>query len=286
MGETLSGKKVAGEVIPELTAECKKLLDRGLTPKLVIVRFGANPDDLFYEKGARKTCGQVGIAVDAHELPPDADTAALLRVVGELDNDPSVNGILLMQPFPKHIDVQAVRTKIAPAKDIDGMSPFNEAKVYENDPTGFPPCTPTAVMEILKNYRIELKGKNAVVLGRSTVVGKPVAMLLLGEHATVTICHSRTTDLAGVARQGDILVAAIGKAKMITGGYVKPGAVVIDVGINVDMNGKMCGDVDFDSAAPVAGMITPVPGGVGSVTTTVLAKHVLRAAAAQAGAKA
>ncbi len=279
MGETLSGKKVAGEVIPELAAEGKKLLDRGIQPKLVIIRFGANPDDLFYEKGARKTCGQVGIAVDTRELAPDADTAALLKVVGELNDDASVHGILMMQPFPKHIDIQAVRNKIAPAKDVDGMSPFNEAKVYENDPTGFPPCTPTAVMEILKNYKIELKGKNAVVLGRSMVVGKPAAMLLLGEHATVSICHSRTADLAAAARQGDILVAAIGRARMITGHYIKPGAVVIDVGINVDKDGKMCGDVDFESAAPVAGMITPVPGGVGSVTTTVLAKHVLRAAA-------
>ncbi|MHB0884689.1 MAG: bifunctional 5,10-methylenetetrahydrofolate dehydrogenase/5,10-methenyltetrahydrofolate cyclohydrolase [Bacillota bacterium] len=279
MGETLSGKKVAGEVIPELAAEGKRLLDRGIRPKLVIVRFGANPDDLFYEKGARKTCGQVGIAVETRELAPDADTATLLKTVGELNDDAAVHGILMMQPFPKHIDVQAVRNKIVPAKDVDGMSPFNEAKVYENDPTGFPPCTPTAVMEILKNYKIELKGKNAVVLGRSTVVGKPAAMLLLGEHATVTICHSRTADLPAAARQGDILVAAIGRARMITGDFIKPGAVVIDVGINVDKDGKLCGDVDFESAAPVAGMITPVPGGVGSVTTTVLAKHVLRAAA-------
>ncbi|HEY3315077.1 MAG TPA: tetrahydrofolate dehydrogenase/cyclohydrolase catalytic domain-containing protein [Bacillota bacterium] len=282
MGETLSGKKVAGEVIPELTARCKTLLDRGINPKLMIVRFGANPDDLFYEKGARKTCGQVGIIVDARELAPDADTKVLLAVVDELNNDPAVNGILMMQPFPKHIDVQAVRNRISPAKDVDGMSPSNEAKVYENDPTGFPPCTPTAVMEILKNYKVELKGKKAVVLGRSMVVGKPAAMLLLGEHASVTICHSRTADLAGEARQGDVLVAAIGRGKMVTKDFVKPGAVVIDVGINVDENGKMCGDVDFDSAAPLAGMITPVPGGVGSVTTTVLAKHVLKAAAAQA----
>ncbi|MGE5542790.1 MAG: bifunctional 5,10-methylenetetrahydrofolate dehydrogenase/5,10-methenyltetrahydrofolate cyclohydrolase, partial [Bacillota bacterium] len=165
-----------------------------------------------------------------------------------------------------------------PRKDVDGMSPINEAKVFEGDPTGFPPCTPTAVMEILKYYNISLKGKKVVVVGRSMVVGKPAAMLLLGEHATVTICHSRTQDLPAEARQGDILVAAIGRAKMITRDYVKPGAIVIDVGINVDENGKMCGDVEFEGASQVASMITPVPGGVGSVTAIVLAKHVTRAA--------
>ena len=278
MAELLSGKAVAEGVLPQLAEEAGKLIAAGVQPKLAILRVGKRPDDLFYEKGAKKTLGQAQIACETTELPEDVDDATFQATLDKLNADPGVHGILIFQPLPKQIDSRAARHRIDPRKDIDGMSPVNMAKVFEGDRSGFAPCTPTAVMEILKFYNVELSGKRAVVLGRSTVVGKPAAMLLLNENATVTICHSRTKDLPGVAREADILVAAIGKAKMVTADYIKPGAVVIDVGINLDENGKYCGDVDTEAAAAVASRITPVPGGVGSVTTTVLARHVLRAA--------
>ncbi len=278
MSEVLSGKTVAQAMLEEVKTRAEALSAKGTPPKLAIVRFGARPDDLYYEKGAKRTCAQVGVACDTTELAADVPEAEALRAIGALNDDPAVHGILILQPMPKHIDTAKVRYLLKPEKDVDGTSPINQAKVFEGDPTGYPPCTPTAVMEIIKHYGIELKGKKVVVLGRSMVVGKPASMLLLGEHATVTICHSRTKDLPAEARQADVLVAAIGKAKMVTADYVRPGAVVIDVGINVDEAGKLCGDVDYDSVAPVASQITPVPGGVGSVTTMVLAKHVVRAA--------
>jgi len=278
MAEVLAGKNVVQAQMGEIKARVDALLARGVTPKLAIVRAGQKPDDLAYERGAKRTCERTGIACETFELPEDATEAAALETIARLNADPSVHGILVLQPLPKQIDVTKVRMLIEPAKDIDGMSPLNSARVFEGDPKGFSPCTPTAVMEIIRHYGIELKGKKVVVLGRSLVVGKPAAMLLLGEHATVTICHSRTSDLAGEARQADVLVAAIGRARMVTKDFVKPGAIVIDVGINVDENGKLCGDVDYDSATENAAMITPVPGGVGSVTTIVLAKHVVRAA--------
>ncbi|MGE5486022.1 MAG: bifunctional 5,10-methylenetetrahydrofolate dehydrogenase/5,10-methenyltetrahydrofolate cyclohydrolase [Ignavibacteriales bacterium] len=278
MAEILSGKAVVQGVVNDVKARVDALLGKGIQPKLAIMRFGARPDDLFYEKGAKRTCAQVGIRCETTELAEDISQSEAIAALKGLNEDASVHGILVLQPAPKHMDTAKLRYTIDPRKDVDGMSPINEAKVFEGDPTGFPPCTPTAVMEILKYYNISLKGKKVVVVGRSMVVGKPAAMLLLGEHATVTICHSRTQDLPAEARQGDILVAAIGRAKMITRDYVKPGAIVIDVGINVDENGKMCGDVEFEGASQVASMITPVPGGVGSVTAIVLAKHVTRAA--------
>lgn len=280
MAEVLSGKAVAQAAVSEVKARAEALAARGVQPKLAIVRFGARPDDLYYERGAKRTCSQAGIACETVELPDDVPEAEALSAVDKLNHDTSVHGILILQPMPKHINTSKMRYTIAPQKDVDGMSPINAAKVFEGDPTGYPPCTPTAVMEILRYYNIPLKGKKVVVLGRSMVVGKPAAMLLLAEHATVTICHSRTVDLAAEARQADVLVAAIGKPRMVTRDYIKPGAVVIDVGINVDENGKLCGDVDFDQASEVAGKITPVPGGVGSVTTVVLTKHVVRAAEA------
>ncbi len=278
MALVLAGKNVVQAQTGEIKARAEALLARGTTPKLAIVRLGQKPDDLAYERGAKRTCERTGVACETFELPEDAPETTVLEMIARLNGDSSVHGILVLQPLPKHVDVTKVRMLIDPAKDIDGMSPLNSARVFEGDPKGFSPCTPTAVMEMIHHYGIELKGKKVVVLGRSLVVGKPAAMLLLGEHATVTICHSRTKDLAGEARQADVLVAAIGRPRMVTKDFVKPGAIVIDVGINVDENGKLCGDVDYDSSAENASMITPVPGGVGSVTTMVLAKHVVRAA--------
>jgi len=280
MAEVLAGKNVVQAQTGEIKTRVEALVARGVHPKLAIVRFGQKPDDLAYERGAKRTCERTGIACETLELPEDATEDGALQAIKRLNDDKSVHGILVMQPLPKQIDATGLRLLIDSAKDIDGMSPLNSARVFEGDPKGFPPCTPTAVMEMIHHYGIELKGKKVVVLGRSLVVGKPVAMLLLGEHATVTVCHSRTVDLAGEARQADILVAAIGRARMVTKDFVKPGAIVIDVGINVDKDGKLCGDVDYDSAVENASMITPVPGGVGSVTTIVLAKHIVRAAEA------
>jgi len=278
--QVLSGKEVSQALMADVKQQAQQLIDRGVIPKLAIVRFGARPDDLWYEKGAKRTCSRAGIECETSELSQDAPWEEFEKVLSTLNSDPSVHGILVLQPMPKHIDTTRARYLIDPAKDVDSMSPINAAKVFEGDPTGFPPCTPTAVMEIIRHYDIPLKGKKAVVLGRSMVVGKPAAMLLLGEHATVTICHSRTADLAAEARKAEILVAAIGRARMVTSDFIGQGAVVMDVGINVDEDGKMCGDVDYDQVAPLASMITPVPGGVGSVTTAVLAKHVVKAAAA------
>jgi methylenetetrahydrofolate dehydrogenase (NADP+)/methenyltetrahydrofolate cyclohydrolase len=198
-----------------------------------------------------------------------------------INDNKDVHGILCFRPLPKQLDEEAIKYVISPEKDVDCFSPINSAKIMEGDKSGFPPCTPTAVVEILKHYGVELKGANVAVLGRSMVVGKPAAMLLLNENATVTICHSRTKDLAKVTSEADVLVAAVGRAKMVKENFVKEGAVVIDVGINVDENGNLCGDVDTAAVQDKVSMITPVPAGVGSVTTSILAKHVVKACKAQ-----
>ncbi|TQW81497.1 bifunctional 5,10-methylenetetrahydrofolate dehydrogenase/5,10-methenyltetrahydrofolate cyclohydrolase, partial [Clostridioides difficile] len=200
-----------------------------------------------------------------------------IDVLKRVNDDKNVNGILCFRPLPKHLNEEVIKYVIAPEKDVDCFSPINSAKVMEGDKSGFPPCTPTAVVEILKHYNVDLKGSKVTVLGRSMVVGKPVSMLLLSEHATVTICHSKTKNLSGVAAEADVLIAAIGRAKMVDESFVKDGAVVIDVGINVDEEGNLCGDVDTNAVLDKVSMITPVPAGVGSVTTSILAKHVVKA---------
>jgi methylenetetrahydrofolate dehydrogenase (NADP+)/methenyltetrahydrofolate cyclohydrolase len=220
----------------------------------------------------------VGIRCLVTELPEDISQAAFEQAFAAVNDDPATHGILLFRPLPKELDEEPIRSMVNPRKDIDCMSPVNMAKVFSGDESAFAPCTPEAVMEVLAHYGIALKGKRVTVVGRSMVVGKPLAMLLLKQHATVTICHTRTVDLAGTCRNAEILIAAAGKAKMVTADFVADGAVVIDVGINVDETGNLCGDVDFDAVASKAASITPVPGGVGAVTSSVLAKHVVRAA--------
>ena len=195
----------------------------------------------------------------------------------EVNDDKNVHGILLLQPLPKQLDMEKIKFVVDPVKDIDCMNPLNAEKIFEGDKTGYPPCTSQACVEILDHYGIDMKGKRAAVIGRSMVVGKPLAMLLLDKNATVTICHSRTNDLPGVCRQAEVVIAAVGRAEMVTGDFISEGAVVIDVGINVNAEGKLCGDVKFDECVDKASMITPVPAGVGSVTTSVLAKHVVKA---------
>lgn len=277
MGQLIKGKLVADAISEELTKKVEGLKAKAIDPKLVIVRVGANPSDLSYERGALKRCQTIGIIAEVKELPEDITQENFIIELEKINKDAKVHGILIFRPLPKQLDENVIKYVISPEKDMDCFSPVNVAKVMENDPTGFAPCTPTAVIEILKYYNVPMKGKKAVVVGRSMVVGKPVSMLLLNENATVTICHSKTQDMPAVCADGDILVVGIGRAKMIDEKYVKNGAVVIDVGINVDEEGNLCGDVDTDACMDKSSMITPVPGGVGSVTTSILAKHVVKA---------
>ncbi|HBH1621349.1 TPA: bifunctional 5,10-methylene-tetrahydrofolate dehydrogenase/5,10-methylene-tetrahydrofolate cyclohydrolase [Clostridioides difficile] len=276
-GQIIKGKSVADKISEELIKEVDLLIKEGINPKLTIVRVGARSDDLSYERGALKRCQNIGITTEVLELAEDITQEEYIDVLKRVNDDKNVNGILCFRPLPKHLNEEVIKYVIAPEKDVDCFSPINSAKVMEGDKSGFPPCTPTAVVEILKHYNVDLKGSKVTVLGRSMVVGKPVSMLLLSEHATVTICHSKTKNLSGVAAEADVLIAAIGRAKMVDESFVKDGAVVIDVGINVDEEGNLCGDVDTNAVLDKVSMITPVPAGVGSVTTSILAKHVVKA---------
>lgn len=279
MAEVLKGKPVADAIKAELIQKIATLKGKGITPKLGIIRVGARPDDLFYEGGAKKTCTAVGMDSEVFEYPEDINQAAFEKAVLEVGSKKDINGILMFSPLPKTLDERKIRSLIPVEKDVDCLTIGGAAKVFTDDPTGFAPCTPTACMEMLHHYNIPIKGKKCVVVGRSLVVGKPMAMLLLREHGTVTICHSRTENLPEVCKNAQILIAAVGRAKMVKADFVKPGQIVIDVGINADPEnpGKYCGDVDFASAEPIVEKISPVPAGVGSVTTSVLCKHTVLA---------
>ena len=279
MAERLTGKPVADAMKEELTKKVEALKGRNIVPKLGIVRVGARPDDLFYEGGAKKTCSAVGMESEVFEYPEDIDQAAFEKAITEVGAKKDVNGILMFSPLPKHLDERKIRSLIPVEKDVDCLTLGGAAKVFTDDATGFPPCTPTACMDMIHHYDIPVKGKKCVVVGRSLVVGKPLAMLLLREHGTVTICHSRTENLPGVCQDADILIAAVGRAKMINADYVKAGQIVIDVGINADPDnpGKYCGDVDYAQVEPIVARISPVPAGVGSVTTSVLCKQTIMA---------
>lgn len=276
-GQIIKGKPVADKISENLIKEVNDLSKEGITPKLAIVRVGARPDDLAYERGALKRCQTIGIETEVIELEENITQEEYIKAVHKLNEDEKVNGILTFRPLPKHLNEDVIKYEIDPNKDIDCFNPINISKILENDKSGYPPCTPTAVVEILKYYDVDLSGANIVVLGRSMVVGKPVSMLLLNENATVTICHSRTKNLPEITSNADILVAAVGKANMVKEEYIKDGAIVIDVGINVDDQGNLCGDVDTNNVLDKVSMITPVPGGVGSVTTSILASHVVKA---------
>ena len=278
MSILMKGADVAKTMKEDLTGEARRLKDRGILPSLTIVRVGARPDDLAYERGARKRMEMIGIECKVVELPETITQAEFEKTFFKIKEDPKVHGILLFRPLPGHLDEGPVVSRINPLKDVDCMCPVNIAKVFSGDETGHAPCTPEAVMEMLDYYKIDPRGKKVTVIGRSMVVGKPLSMLLLKRHATVTICHTRTKDLSATCREAEILVAAAGKARMVTADMIGDGAVVVDVGINVDAKGNLCGDVDFNAAEPVTSYISPVPRGVGSVTSSVLAKHVLKAA--------
>lgn len=277
MGQIIKGKPVADAITAELQKDVEALKAQGITPKLKIVRVGAREDDLAYERGALSRMEKCGIATEVLELPVDIEQADFVKALKAVNDDPAVHGILLFRPLPKQLDMEEIKFVVDAVKDIDCMNPLNAEKIFEGDKTGYPPCTSQACVEILDHYGVELKGKNVAVVGRSMVVGKPLAMLLLDKNATVTICHSRTADLPAVCRQNDVVIAAVGRAEMVKGDFINEGTVVIDVGINVNAEGKLCGDVKFDECVEKASMITPVPAGVGSVTTSVLAKHVVKA---------
>jgi methylenetetrahydrofolate dehydrogenase (NADP+)/methenyltetrahydrofolate cyclohydrolase len=247
-------------------------------PTLAILRVGNNPDDISYEKSIIKNCHAIGIKVLVYKYPLKITMASFVKALAEINQDNNIHGILIFRPLPKQIDEKVINNMIHVNKDIDCMHPLNLMRVFEGELDGFLPCTPAAVMEILKYFHIEIAGKHAVIIGRSMVVGKPLSMMLLKNNATVTMCHSRTRHIEDIASTGDILVAAIGKAKAIGKAYVKPCATIIDVGINVDEKGNVCGDVDTEDVAPIARRITPVPAGVGAVTTMILLEHVIKAA--------
>lgn len=281
MSEILKGMPVVKAMKEIQLEQCHSLKQNGIEPKLAIVRIGNRPDDLSYERGVIKRFSGVEIDVEVFAFDENISNDDFIEQFAKINADPAIHGILLFRPLPRHIDENAVMAAMDPAKDMDGMLLDNIGKVFSNDSTGYAPCTPEAVMELLDYYNIDLTGKKVTVVGRSMVVGKPLSMMLLHKNATVTICHTRTKDLKAECRNADIVIAAAGVAKMLNGDYISDGTIVIDVGINVDNDGNLCGDVDFDSCLDKAGMITPVPGGIGTVTTSVLAKHLLKAAQAQ-----
>lgn len=278
MAELFKGAPVSAALSERIRADVQALGARGVMPRLAIVRAGASPDDLAYERGASKRAAALGVETETVALPLDVTQARLLDELARLNAAPEVHGILLLRPLPAHIDETAACNAILPDKDVDGVTNASLAAVFTGAPHGFAPCTAAACIALLDHYGVELAGKRAVVVGRSLVVGRPLAMLLLHRNATVTLCHTRTRDLAAVCREADILVAAAGREGVVGAAHVSAGQVVLDVGIHVREDGTLCGDVAFDEVEPVVAAVTPVPGGVGSVTTAVLLRHVVQAA--------
>lgn len=277
--QILEGPKVAAAINEQISIKAEELKSKGVNPCLGILRVGERPDDVSYEKGATKRAEGVGIEVKKILLPEDVTTEELIATVKDINADASIHGLLMFRPLPKHIDEELVCNTIVPEKDIDACTEASLAGVFTGSDVGYAPCTAQACIEILDHYGIDVSGKRAVVIGRSLVIGKPVAMMLLAKHATVTIAHSRTKELPELVKEGDIVIACVGRAQMVDGAYFSSGQTVIDVGINF-LDGKLVGDVAFDEAVETVEAITPVPGGVGSVTTSVLCKHVIQAAEA------
>ena len=282
MAQRIDGKAIAAALRSEIAAETAALKEQGITPGLAVILVGDDPASQTYVRNKQKACTEVGFYGEQINLPADTTQEQLLAVVEELNAREDIHGILCQLPLPRGLDDSAVIAAIDPNKDVDAFHAENVGHIMIGD-QHFLPCTPAGVMELIHRSDIAVEGKHCVVIGRSNIVGKPMAMLLLQENGTVTICHSRTKDLAGICRQADILVAAVGRAKFVTADMVKPGATVIDVGINRDADGKLCGDVDFDAVEPIAGAITPVPGGVGPMTIAMLMKNTLTAAKAKIG---
>ena len=279
MAQILKGAPVAASLTEELTRRVSVLAERGITPKLAIVRVGERDDDLSYERGAEKRCAKVGIEVEKFLLPSDCSQQDLLDAIARVNADASIHGCLMFRPLPKTLDEQAACAALDPAKDMDCITEGSLFGVFAGRPKGFPPCTAEAVMELLRFYGYDLGGANVTVIGRSLVIGKPVSMMLQAANATVTMCHTKTRDVAAACKGSEVVVVAAGHMGTFDASCTAPGQTVIDVGINWDESaGKLAGDVDFDAVEPIVSAITPVPGGVGSVTTACLAKHVVEAA--------
>ena len=272
----ISGKQVSEQIRESIAKEVQILTEKGYRPGLAVVLVGEDPASQVYVRNKEKACHELGFYSEVHRLSPATSQEELLALVDKLNRQENIHGILVQLPLPKQINEKSVIDAIAPEKDVDGFHPVNVGNLMIGDDSLLP-CTPAGVIELIKRTGVSIEGKHAVVIGRSNIVGKPVSLLLQRENATVTMCHSRTANMAEIARQGDILVVAIGRANMIDGSYVKPGAVVIDVGMNRLDNGKLAGDVDYESAKEIAGFITPVPGGVGPMTITMLMQNTLLA---------
>ena len=274
----INGKEIAAAVRAELKADCATFVAKhGYAPGLAVVIVGEDPASQIYVRNKARACEEVGFCSEVHRLPAGTEQAALNALIDRLNADSRIHGILVQLPLPAHLDAEEVTLRIDPRKDVDAFHPFNVGRILLGDPI-FLPCTPAGVMELLRRSGIDPSGKRCVVIGRSNIVGKPMAMLLLAANGTVTICHSRTVGLADITREADILVSAVGRANFVTADMVKPGAVVIDVGMNRDASGKLVGDVDFPSVSPLCSFITPVPGGVGPMTITMLLRNTLVAA--------
>ena len=282
MAEIWKGAPVAAALSETIAAEAAELTAKGVTPTLAIFRVGERDDDLAYERGAMKRCEKVGVRVKNVVLPADVDSDTFFRTLEALNTDPEIHGILMFRPLPKQLDGEKARRMLAPEKDVDGCTDGSLAGVFTNTALGFPPCTAQAAMEMLRYYGVDPKDKRVAVIGRSLVIGRPVAMMLMHANATVTVCHTRTVDVPAVTREADIVVAASGQMESVGANYLRPGQIVIDVGIGWnEAKQKLCGDVKAEEAEPLAAALTPVPGGVGSVTSAVLCKHVVEAAKRQ-----
>lgn len=277
MAKIIDGKALAQSIKENIALEVAALKEKGATPGLAVILVGDDPASKVYVNNKKKACAQVGIYSEEYLLPADTDEKTLLDLIAKLNADKNISGVLLQAPIPPHLDYRKISETISPDKDVDAFHPYNVGKIMIGD-FDFVPCTPAGVIELIKSTGTEIAGKNCVVIGRSNIVGKPQAMLLLKENGTVTVCHSKTKDIASFTRGADILVVAVGRAGFVNGDMIKPGAVVIDVGMNRNAEGKLCGDVDFASAEPVASYITPVPGGVGPMTVTMLLKNTVKAA--------
>ena len=278
MAKIIDGKAVSAEVRAEIKAETEKFIsESGITPGLAVIIVGSNPASQVYVRNKKRACGEVGFFSSVIEMPEETTESELLDKIAELNSDEKIHGILVQLPLPKHISEEKIILAIAPKKDVDAFHPYNVGRIVTGD-YDLAPCTPSGVMELLRRYGISVRGKECVIAGRSNIVGKPMALLMLAADATVTVCHSKTANLAEVCRRADILITAIGKPKFFGADYVKDGAVVIDVGINRTEDGKLCGDVDFDAVLDKVSAITPVPGGVGPMTITMLLRNTLSAA--------
>lgn len=278
MAKLLKGAEVTAALNEKTKETIEALRSKGIVPTLGIIRVGERPDDVYYEKSVIKNGTALGLEVKQYILEETVTQEKLIGTIKEINEDSSIHGVLMFRPLPKHLNEDAACQALSPDKDVDGITDGSMAGVFSGKKLGFPPCTPQACMEILDYYGYDCTGKKAVVVGRSLVVGKPAAIMLIGKNATTTVCHTKTKDLPAVCREADILIAAAGRAGVVTKEFVSPDQIVIDVGINVNKDGKMCGDVAFEEVEAIVGAITPVPGGVGTVTTAVLIGHVVKAA--------